>query len=196
MFTSIIAICLGIGLSAASGFRVFVPLLAASIASKAGLYHFSAGFDWMGSWTAMIIFGTATVAEIAAYYIPFVDNLLDHITTPMAVAAGTLLTTSYLGADMSPALKWGLGLIVGGGAAGIVQAGTGLLRLGSSATTGGLANPVVSTAENGMSITTSVLALLIPIIVAVAVVILLFYIVNRLVRFRRRKRPTADDLIV
>jgi hypothetical protein len=93
------AIALGIGLSASAGFRVFIPMLVASIAARAGIFPVLEGFQWLGSWPAIICFGTATVIEILAYYIPFIDNLLDSITTPMAIGAGTLLLTSVLPID-------------------------------------------------------------------------------------------------
>lgn len=196
MMENILAICLGIGLSACCGFRVFVPLLAANVASLSGFYHFSSGFEWMGSWTALGIFATATVAEIAGYYIPVVDNVLDTIATPMAVAAGTLLTTSYLGSDMSPVLKWGTGLMVGGGAAGIVQAGTNLLRLGSTATTGGLANPVISTTENGLSMIFSVLTFVIPVVIAVIAIFFMVYLVKKLMKyFGNRNKPDNEVIL-
>ena len=181
------AICLGLGLSACCGFRVFVPVLAANIASLAGLYQFGAGFEWLGTWLSFGILLTATLAEITAYYIPVVDNFLDTIATPLAIGAGTLLTTSFLSEDMQPFLKWGLGLMVGGGTAGIVQAGTGLLRLGSTSTTGGLANPAVSTAENGLSAGFSILAILIPPLVAALALFTVFYISRKLIRYFRRK---------
>lgn len=186
--STLISLCLGLGLAACCGFRVFVPLLAANLASLAGLYHFGAGFEWMGTWAAFAIFLSATIAEIAAYYIPVIDNVLDTIATPMAIGAGTLLTTSYLGADFSPALKWGLGLLVGGGAAGIVQTGTNLLRLGSTTTTGGLGNAAVSTAENGMSVTFSALAIIIPVVVAIIALVFIIYVLRSLVRFFKKRR--------
>ena len=183
-----LSICLGLGLAACCGFRVFVPLLAANVASMAGLYSFGAGFEWMGTWTAFFLLLTATIAEIAAYYIPVIDNALDTIATPMAVGAGTLLSTAYLGADFSPALKWGLGLIVGGGAAGIVQTGTSLLRLGSTTTTGGIGYAAVSTAENGLSVTFSVLALIIPVVVALIALAFIVYVLKSLARLFRKRR--------
>lgn len=196
MMENILAICLGIGLSACCGFRVFVPLLAANVASMLNLYHFSSGFEWMGTWTAFAIFATATVGEIAAYYIPVVDNLLDTIATPMAVAAGTLLTTSYLGHDMSPVLKWGTGLMVGGSAAGIVQAGTSLLRLGSTSTTGGLANPVVSTAENTASVVFSALTLWLPVVIAILAILFMFYLVKKLMAYFGKKKEADNEVII
>jgi hypothetical protein len=127
---------------------------------------------------------TATIAEIAGYYIPFIDNLLDTIATPAAVIAGTLLTTSFVHID-SPILNWGLGLIVGGGTAGMVQAGTGFLRLLSSKTTAGIGNPVVSTAENVASFGLSGLAIFLPVIALILVVFLIFWLLRKLVSLKK-----------
>jgi len=95
----LIAIAIGIGLAASCGFRVFVPMLVASIAAKTGIFPLNEGFQWLADWPAIFCFGTATVAEILAYYVPFMDNLLDTVTTPLAVGAGTLLLTSVLPID-------------------------------------------------------------------------------------------------
>ncbi len=111
---NLLSLCLGVGLAACSGFRVFVPLLLSSLALHFGFVSGAAGFEWMGTWTAIAILSTATVLEIGGYYIPWVDNLLDTIATPAAFAAGTLLTTSFVEID-NPVLQWGLGLIMGGG---------------------------------------------------------------------------------
>jgi hypothetical protein len=166
---TLISICVGIGLSAACGFRVFVPLFIISLASATGHLHLVSGFDWIGSVPALIAFGVATATEIAAYYVPGLDHLLDTITTPAAVAAGTVITASFVH-DLSPFLKWTLALIAGGGAAGTVQAVTVMTRSLSMAGSGGLANPLVSTVELGGSILTSLLALLIPVAVVVGLV--------------------------
>jgi len=128
---AIVAIGIGIGLSASCGFRVFVPMFVASIAAKMGIFPVNEGFQWLAGWPAILCFGSATVVEILAYYIPFVDNLLDTITTPLAVGAGTLLLTSVLPID-NDLLKWTTGFIVGGGAAAVVQGGSVMTRLASS----------------------------------------------------------------
>jgi hypothetical protein len=187
-----ISICIGLGLAASSGFRIFLPMLAANIASLSGFHQFSGGFEWLNTWTAFGILTTAAIAEIAAYYIPWLDNLLDHIALPIAVAAGTLLSASFISADMAPALKWGLGLVAGGSTAGIIHSGMGLLRLGSTATTGGFGNPFVTTAENGAALTFSVLAFLVPIVIAVIVVLLVFYILGKFVG--KGKKPFNDQI--
>jgi hypothetical protein len=174
----ITAIAIGIGLSASCGFRVFVPMLIASIAAKMNLFPVTESFQWLASWPALISFGTATVAEILAYYIPFVDNLLDTITTPLAVGGGTILLTSVLPID-NELLKWVSGFIFGGGAAATVQGGTVLTRLASTKLTAGTGNAVVATGEHAAAFGTSVLSLFIPLLISSVVIILIFYFVAK-----------------
>ena len=162
-FELVLSICLGIGLSAACGFRVFVPLLGVSTAALAGHVGLSSGFEWVGTWPAFACFLTATALEIAAYYVPWIDNLLDSIATPAAVVAGTIVTASVV-TDMSPLMQWTLAIIAGGGTAGLVQTGTVALRGASTVTTGGTANFLVATGELIASVCTTVLALLLPIV--------------------------------
>jgi hypothetical protein len=172
---NILTIFLGLGLASAAGFRVFVPLLFTNIASLLGYYQFGQGLEWMGTYTALGILLSATLAEIGGYYIPWVDNILDSIALPASVMAGTILA-------------WAMGLIVGGGAAGIVQAGTSILRLGSTATTGGLANPVVATTENIFAVILSILSLLMPLIMAICAFLFLVYIIKRLSNRKATKK--------
>ena len=178
----ITAITLGIGLAASAGFRVFVPMLVASIAAYFGILPAQVSFAWLGSWPAMICFGSATIIEIVAYYLPWLDNLLDTITTPLAVGSGTLLLTSVLPID-NDMVKWATGFIVGGGISGTVQTGTVLTRLGSSTTTAGVANPIIATGEDTAAVVTSVLSLFIPLIV---VSVLLVLTVILLIVFRKK----------
>lgn len=191
----LLSICVGLGIAAATGFRIFLPMLIGNVASLMGWYHFSDSFTWMGSWTAFGVLATATVAEIVAYYIPFLDNLLDKIALPLAVGAGTLMSTSYMSDDIAEPLKWGLGLIAGGGAAGLIHSAMGLLRLGSSTGTAGTANPVITTGENGAAATVSILAFVIPVAVAIAVILLLVFIVKKLWNyFGKKKKENYDDV--
>lgn len=176
---TITAVALGIGLSASCGFRVFVPLLVASIASRAGVIPLQDSFAWMGSWPAIICFGVATVAEITAYYIPFVDNLLDAITTPLAIGAGSLLMTSVLPID-ADMLKWVTGIIIGGGAAAAIQGGSVITRLGSTKFTAGLGNPIVATGEHAAAFGTSILSLVIPVFIALVFILLIGFIFMKL----------------
>ena len=177
----IISACLGVGLAACCGFRVFVPMLIASIAIKLNIISSLDGFEWLSTTPALVLLGVATLIELGAYYIPWLDNVLDTLATPAAIVAGTLLSTSFLKIE-SPILDWGLGLMLGGGSAGLIQAGTSLLRLGSTTTTGGLGNPVVATTENVASFGFSILTVLLPLFAFVLIVLVLLFVASQLAR--------------
>ena len=185
----LLAICLGIGLSAACGFRVFVPLLVMSIASLSGHLTLAPGFQWIGTYPALVTFSAATIAEIAGYYIPWFDHLLDTIASPAAVLAGTLITASTVG-DVGPFWKWSLAIIAGGGAAGLVQGTTVATRAGSLASTGGLANPIVSTLELAAAIVTSILAVIVPVLALVLLTVFFVLLGRKLLR-KRTAQPVA-----
>ncbi|NLO71449.1 MAG: DUF4126 domain-containing protein [Porphyromonadaceae bacterium] len=188
MNTEIItAVALGIGLAASAGFRVFIPMLVASVAAHFNIIPLNESFAWLGSVPAMLSFGVATVVEILAYYIPFVDNLLDTVTTPLAVGAGTLLMISVLPVE-GELMKWIMGFIVGGGAAATIQSGSVLSRFTSSKFTAGTANPVVSTGENVAAVGSSVSALFIPIIVAIIFILIAIVIFFKLFEWRKNKK--------
>lgn len=182
---TLFSILVGLGLAAACGFRVFVPLLIMSLASRAEVGQLVLGdnFAWIGSTPALITFSAATVLEIAGYYIPWVDNLLDTIATPTAIVAGILVTASSVG-DMNPFLKWTLAVVGGGGTTAVFQGITATARHVSSFTTGGLGNPILATAEAGGSALISALAITVPIVAFLLVVGLLYIGVKKLL-FRR-----------
>lgn len=182
---TLLALFLGVGLAATCGFRVFVPLLGLSIAHHLGVVPLSQGFAWLGSWPATIAFGVATVLEIGAYYVPWLDHLLDVIATPAAIIAGTIVTVSVIG-DLSPFVRWPLGVIAGGGVAGIVQGSSVLARGASTATTGGFGNPIVATGELVASIVGTIVSIVLPILAIVLVGLILFFVFRGIVRKRAR----------
>jgi hypothetical protein len=181
----VFSVCLGIGLSAACGFRVFVPLLGMSIAALSGHLTLSEGFQWIGTWPAFVCFLSATGLEIAGYYVPWIDNLLDSLATPSAVVAGTIVTASVV-TDMSPMMRWSLAVIAGGGVAAVVQTSTVALRGTSSLTTGGLANFVVSSGELVASSALTIGAFVLPILVAICVMLMCVAAIVFLVKQRGR----------
>lgn len=185
---TLLSILLGLGLAAACGFRVFVPLLVMSIASRAGAGYLELGqgFAWIGSTAALVAFSAATLLEIAGYYIPWVDNLLDAIATPTAVVAGIMVTASAV-TDVDPFLRWTLAILGGGGTAATFQGITATARQVSSFTTGGLANPLLATLEAGSSALLSVLAIVVPFVAMLLIVGLLYFGVKKLL-FRRPVR--------
>ncbi len=171
---TILALLVGIGLSAACGFRVFVPMLVVSAAAWAGWLPLSAGFVWMGTLPALVAFAVATALEVTGYYVPWVDNALDTVAGPAALVAGTVLTASVI-ADVNPFLKWTLAIIAGGGTAATVQGITTLARAGSSALSLGFLNPVLSTVELLGSTGLAILVIVVPLVglLVLAVVVLL-----------------------
>lgn len=175
----IIALCLGITLSAACGFRVFVPPLVMSLAAVYGHFPLSSGFEWLGTTEAAIALGIATIIEISAYYIPIIDNLLDTVQVPIAIGIGTVITAATLG-HTDPVLQWTLAAIAGGGTAGIMGTLASLTRLASTGVTGGLGNFIIATIEAVGSISLSILGLTFPLWTAAIIVGALIVIVIRI----------------
>ncbi|MDY0187101.1 MAG: DUF4126 domain-containing protein [Syntrophus sp. (in: bacteria)] len=175
---TLLGIAVGIGLSAACGFRVFVPLLAMNLAILGGHIHPSPEFAWIGTPYATLAFATATVAEIIGYYIPWFDSILDTIATPAAVIAGTVTTASMV-TEISPFLKWTLAIIAGGGIAGLVQGSMVALRLKSSLSTAGAANPWIATLELVGAIIIAILALVVPIVCLGLLVLLCIALIRK-----------------
>ena len=187
---TLISLGLGLGLAAACGFRVFVPLLVLSLAARAEYVPLAGGWEWIASTPAVLAFATATVLEVAGYYIPWFDHLLDTVATPAAVVAGMVTSASIVG-DLPPLLKWTAIIVGGGGIAGLVQGSTVALRAGSGATTAGLANPVVATVELVGATATSVLAILLPLLALLLVAAALFLIFRLTRRSLFRPRATT-----
>jgi hypothetical protein len=171
---SLLSIALGIGLAAAAGFRIFVPLLAAGIAARTGFLPLTDGFQWLGSTPALLMLGTAAVVEVLAYYIPGVDHLLDVVAGPAAVGAGVVASASVM-ADIPQGVMWPLAIIAGGGVAGLTKGTTALLRAKSGVMTAGFANPVVATVETVGATGITVLALVVPLLCLAAIAGLLYW---------------------
>ena len=183
---TIISIFLGVGLAASVGFRVFLPLFALSLASYFGVWELNENWQWIGSTAALMILGVATVVEIFAYYIPYVDNLLDSIAIPLAAVAGTMVMVSTV-ADLSPEITWALAIIAGGGTAAAISGTSGAARITSTATTAGLGNPVVSTVETGTSVIMSIISIFVPVLAFIFVLAIIFIIFKVYKKIKPRK---------
>ena len=191
-FDVIVALCMGLGLAAASGFRVFLPPFLLSIAVRADAVDVdltNSSLEYFDSNVAVILLGVATIAELAAYYVPWVDNLLDSIASPAAVVAGTGMTAVVLEGNTDPVIQWSLAIIAGGGVTAVVQGATVVTRGVSTTITAGLGNSVVSTGENIASLILSILAIVLAPLAAVVVLILLAMILNRMLK--KSKPSTA-----
>ncbi|RNA61176.1 DUF4126 domain-containing protein [Chryseobacterium nematophagum] len=187
----IISAFIGLGLAAATGFRVFLPMFAVSLASYFHWIPMNEQFEWLASIPSLITTGTATVIEILAYYIPFIDNLLDTLSIPMATIAGSILFASQF-TELGTFFQWALALIAGGGTAATISSGFAGIRAASAVTTGGLGNPIVGTTETAGAGIMSFLAMITPIIAGICTIILIIsvFILGRNAWRKLRKTPS------
>lgn len=185
-----LSMLLGVALSASCGFRIFIPPLILSIAALFFNVVLPADLSWFATYPAFLILLTATLLEVGAYYVPWLDNALDHVTAPAAVVAGTVITHSFIGVEMDPALKWLLALVAGGGASGAVQAMTSVIRSASSLFTFGMTNNAVATAENTAAVAVPTLAIWFPLI---AIFIASVVIVISVMVFSKGKKSDKES---
>lgn len=169
----LISLFVGVGLAAATGFRVFLPIFLISLGSYLGWFPLAESFSWMSGLPVVIGTGVAMVLEIAAYYLPFIDNLLDSITVPLATVAGTVLVAGQF-TEINSFVQWALALIAGGGTAATISSAMAGTRALSASTTAGIANPIVSTVETIFSTIMSFIAIFLPVLAILLVAILLF----------------------
>lgn len=188
---NVISLMLGVSLSAACGFRVFVPLLVMSAAAVIGHIDLPAQFDWIESSHALILFAMASVLEVGAYYIPWLDHALDLVSTPAAILAGTLVTAATA-PDMNPLVQWTTALLVGGGAAGLTKGMSNIMRVISTLITGGLTNPVIATIELTAAIVLSLLAITAPIVAIVLVFGIWLGVAQRIQRLLARNTSKTN----
>ena len=178
----VLSLSLGLGLAAACGFRVFIPPLMMGVASRFDLYELEGSFVWVGETWAIGVFAIATLVEIGGYYVPWIDNLLDTIATPAAIIGGIFVTSASLEGEMDPSMQWMLSIIAGGSTAGVIQIGTVATRAVSTATTGGLANPIVSTLEALASIICIILSLFLVVIIPFVLVFLIWMAIKYIMK--------------
>lgn len=188
----LISAFMGVGLAAATGFRIFLPMFAVSLASYMGWIPMNESFQWLTGLPVLIATGIAMVVEILAYYIPFIDNLLDTMSVPLATIAGSVMFASQF-ADMGTFPQWALALIAGGGTAAAISSGFAGTRVASTATTGGLGNSVVATTETAGAGMMSVLALAAPIIAFIATIILIVIVLVLGKKLWRKVRNIKTD---
>ena len=184
-----LSVALGVGLAAATGLRLFLPMLVVSVAAYTGHLPLSDNFAWLATLPAVILLSVAALVEILAYYIPGVDNLLDTLATPAAFVAGTVVAAAVI-TDLPPMVKWAAAIIAGGGIAGLTQTTTAVLRAKSTMLTGTLGNPVIATTELGGSLLVSLMALAAPLFTLLVIVVLLWLAFRWLRQISRRPSPS------
>ena len=184
MYEAFVALCMGVGLSAAAGFRIFLPPFLLSLVIKFGNLNLNlegTSFEFFESDITIFLLGAAVIAETLGYYIPWVDNLLDSVATPAAIIAGTGMTAMLLGEEMNPVLQWSLAIIAGGGVSAGIQGATVVTRGASMVVTGGVGNPIVSTIENIAALFFALFALILPFLAAFGAVLLLAFAIKKMI---------------
>jgi len=180
-------VAMGIGLASCAGLRAFLPMLVVGTAGRLDLIPLTRSFEWLESTPALIVFGIAVVAELLADKFPVIDNFLDAAQVFVKPIAGTILMASVL-TELSPLQATVLGLIGGGTTAGVVHVAKAKLRLASSVTTAGTANPLISLVEDAGALVGSIASLVVPLLV---VVLLLVFAVAGFLAFRHWRRTRA-----
>lgn len=194
----VLAVCTGLGLAAACGLRVFLPLFIVSIASRAGWIDPPGGFAWIGETPALVVFGVASALEVCGFMFPWVDHALDVVAVPLSAAAGALLMCMQLltvaGGDeplIHPAVAWSCGIIAGMATASGVEAASIAGRLSSSVLTIGWLNPIYAAVESVLSVLLVIISILVPILAGLLILTLLPIValaVWRIVAWRRKVR--------
>ena len=189
-FTTLLSIALGIGLAASAGFRVFLPLFALSLSAYFGLWPVNENWQWLASTPALIILGVATLAEIGAYLVPFIDNLLDTLAVPLAGIAGTAIMASTT-ADLSPAITWTLAIIAGGGAAAAIKGATATGRAGFGHGNHRVGQPAGGHGAGGAAVFMTLLSLFIPFAAVLLALLLAFWAWRKYRAYQRNKHPVT-----
>ena len=185
----LVQVAAGFGLAAAAGLRAFLPPLAVGLLARYDVFELRPSLDWMESTPALVIFGTAVILEILADKVPWLDHALDTVESFLKPAAGILVVSAAL-VDLPPLWTAILAILVGGTVAGTVHFGKAAARLASTATTGGIANPVLSTAEDGLALGGTLLAIFFPVLAFVVVVVGAALAARGISRWRR-SRPAV-----
>lgn len=191
----LLELALGVTLSAAAGFRVFLPPLILSLAALFGNIQLNSDWQWASSPEAVILLAIATVVEITAYYLPLVDNLLDTIKIPLAMVIGTLLTAGSLG-DLDPVVQWTIAVIAGGGASTAIAGINGAGRVALTGLTGGVANFLLATLESISATVLALIVVLVPILAPFALLLLIslsVYIFLNFAKIKAKLFPKNDQ---
>ena len=183
---------MGVGLAAAAGFRVFLPMLVLSIGAYSGHLTLTSGLAWLGTPAALVMLSVAAAVEVLAYYVPGVDNVLDVIAGPAALIAGTVVSAAVM-TDLPPMVRWTTAVIAGGGAAGVIQGLTSLLRAKSTLMTAGFGNHAIATGELAGALIVSLLALVAPLAAVAVAVLFSWFAVRLLRRLFRKQRPAGSS---
>ncbi|HEU0014834.1 MAG TPA: DUF4126 domain-containing protein [Longimicrobium sp.] len=181
------AVAFGVVLAACAGLRAFLPVFSASLAARVMELPLPDYLAWLDRADTLVLFGAATLLEVLGDKVPFVDHLLDSVQVAVKPVLGVVAAIPFL-YQLSPEYAAALGIAMGAPLALGVHATKATVRVGSTATTGGLGNPVLSVLEDVAAAGAVVLAFIAPVLALVLTVVLLAWLVRLALRLRRLTR--------
>jgi hypothetical protein len=181
------AVALAVALAACAGLRALLPILLTGAVVRMGWLEIGKPFEFLSTNWALLLFGIATFVEILGDKIPAVDHALDTVHTVLRPLAGSMLAAAALSSVSDPATSIAFGIILGAPTALVPHAAKATARVISTATTGGLANPVISVVEDVGAFGLFVVAVVVPVVAAVVVLAIAIFVLRRLMR---RRPPT------
>ncbi|MBA3826581.1 MAG: DUF4126 domain-containing protein [Ktedonobacterales bacterium] len=194
-FSGFFVLLASLGLSLSAGVRAYLPVLALGIAShlpSVGGFKVTLlpSFSWIGEPLFLGLLVLLTVYEISADKIPVVDHLNDTVHTIIRPLSGALIFTCTSNPlTNSGAAGMVAAAVIGGTIAGTTHvAKAGVVRPASTLTTAGLANPLISIAEDILVVFTTVISLLVPVLGALIFVVLAVLVVRGLVTLGKRRQ--------
>jgi hypothetical protein len=173
------SLALAVGLAACAGLRAWLPLLLAGGMARMGFLHLGDAYGFLASNQALILFGVATLIEVAGDKIPAVDHALDAVSTVVRPVAGSILAASVLGFVHKPLVALALGIVLGAPTALVPHTAKASLRALSTTFTAGIANPLLSLVEDVVTVVLVVLAVVLPIAVAVLLLLVMLWVFQR-----------------
>jgi hypothetical protein len=166
------------GLSASAGLNAYIPLLVIGVIAHyfPETLRLNAPWDLIANPWILILLGILVIIEMLADKVPAVNHINDLIQTVIRPAAGAIAfaASAKVITDVNPVLALACGLLVAGSVHVVKSAA---VRPAVTATTGGAGNVPVSIAEDVVSFTTSLLAILIPILMGILLVLLVSFVI-------------------
>ncbi|MEX1024684.1 MAG: DUF4126 domain-containing protein [Planctomycetota bacterium] len=193
LVAGLLIVLTALGLAAAAGLRVFLPLFLAGLAGRFEWAPLHENFEWLASTPALVAFGIASLVEIASYHVPLVDHLLDTLAVPAAAIAGAAVSLAVL-VEFDPWLRWSLAVIAGSGLAASIRVPIAGARAASTVTTAGVGNQALALLESLGATVLSFLAVLLPLAILPVLVVLLACVVllwRRIGPGRTKRLPSA-----
>jgi hypothetical protein len=184
------AAALGVVLAATAGLRAFLPVFSASLAAWMTELPLPANLTWLEKPQTVLIFGVATLLEILGDKIPVVDHALDGVQVLTKPVLAVLAATPFV-YQLAPEHSVAIGILLGAPLALGVHSAKATARLGSTATTAGVGNPLLSVAEDVAAVVSIILGFLAPLVALVLMAATIVFIARLALRVRRRRRAAA-----